>query len=100
MDNNTLLLLGQVKLKNPKTGEERIVKSRGFSLFGFIFPQIRWLTGGFLFLGILSCFTFLFQPVWAWYTAFNYYEKSMLKLLSEGWVVVNNSSEKEHRNAA
>jgi hypothetical protein len=91
MDNTSMLLLGMVKLQNPKTKQSQLVEVKGFDVLGFFLPFIRLISAGMwgkVALYCLSC-CFIFPiPIWAWYMGFNFKRMRFEALLSQGWEIV------------
>ena len=75
MDQNTMMMLGVVKLKNPVTQQVEIVEVRGFDILGLLFPFLRYAVAGMwgqATITFLVCCTFIGYPVMAWLTAFSF----------------------------
>lgn len=89
MDSNTLLAMGVVKLKNPRTNEVKLVEVRGFDILGFFFPFLRLLFAGMWGRAALCFFSsFLIVPyfIWAWYMGFKFTSINFQQHLKDGWV--------------
>lgn len=95
MDSNTLLLLGSVKIFNPETKQEKIIKAQGFDVVAMIFPVFRIIGAGMWKTLAVYCFTFYAVPVWAWYMGFKFNENNFKKHLKNGWVVDSGSNTAE-----
>ncbi len=87
MDSNTLLLLGSVKLYNPETKQEKIVKAQGFDVVAMIFPVFKFISAGLWKTLAVYCLTFYFVPVWMWYAGFKFRELNLKSHLEKGWVI-------------
>lgn len=88
MDQNTLAMLGVVKMKHPHAPTVELVEVRGFDVLGFFFPFLRLLAGGMYGLSALFfCGGFLLYPIWSWYLGFNYKKMRFEKMLKAGWTI-------------
>ncbi len=98
MDQNTLLLLGSVKIRNVETGQEKIIEAKGFDVLGFFFPFIRLLMAGRFALAAGFVFTIFLYPVWSWYIGFNFKKMNLEYHLSHGWVIATGDAPRNNSN--
>ena len=94
MDNNSLMMLGMVKMQHPVTKQVEAVEVKGFDVLGFFFPFLRYLIDGQAknaVIAFLCCCTVIGYPIVAWYTAFNFKKLRFEHYLKTGWVVVHDA---------
>jgi hypothetical protein len=97
MNNQTMLLLGMVKMKHPSADHYEMVEVKGFDVVGFFFPFVRSIFGSTgARVKILYAFTFWAYPIWCWYIGFNYKKMAFETKLKNGWVI---SSEDKNQAA-
>ena len=92
MDQNTMLLLGMIKLRDPSSQAEQLVEIKGFDVLAFFLPFVRLISNGMWKMVALYCFSIcLVIPIfiWAWYMGFNFKRMKFEHLIAKGWVVVN-----------
>ncbi len=90
MDQNTMLILGVVKIINPKTKETKLIEASGFDVLGFFFPFLRYLFDGQFSraaLTFLVMCTVIGWPIMSWLTGFNFKKNRLKSYLSSGWEV-------------
>lgn len=92
MDQNTMLLLGVVKLQNPATKHVEVMEIKGFDLLGFFFPFLRYAIAGMWGKAALTFFvslTVIGYPIMAWVTGFNFRKYRLEHKVKSGWVIMN-----------
>lgn len=103
MDNNSLMLLGMVKMQNPHTKQMELVEVKGFDVLGFFFPFLRLMFAGELGKGIvclLVSFTIIGWVVSSWYIGFQYKKMNFESKLKSGWIIVDDSKQPQVTAAA
>lgn len=88
MDNQTLALLGSVKIKHKETGETKVLETQGFDVLGFFFPFFRLLLAGMWKYFFIFLPTFWLYPLWSWYLGFNFKKLRLREHLKDGWELV------------
>ncbi len=95
MDQNTMLLLGVVKLQNPATKHIEIIDVKGFDFLGFLFPFLRYAIAGMWGKAAITFFaacTLIGYPIASWVTGFNFRKYRLEHLVKSGWTIVNENS--------
>jgi hypothetical protein len=95
MDKTSMLILGMVKLQNPKTKESHLVEVKGFDVWAFFFPFIRLAIGGMWVKLALFVVTFFLYPIWSWYLGFNFKRMRFEKLISKGWTIQTDENQEK-----
>lgn len=91
MDQNTMMLLGVVKLQSPTTKHVEIYEVKGFDVLGLFFPFLRYAIAGMwgkAALTLLICCTVIGYPFMAWLTAFNFKKYRFEHLIKSGYTIV------------
>lgn len=91
MDQNTMLMLGVVKIQNPTTKQIEILEARGFDVLAFFFPFFRYAFAGMWsksFIAILVSITVIGYPIMAWMTGFNFRKYRLEHYLQSGWKII------------
>ena len=94
MDQNTMMLLGVIKMQNPVTKHVEIVDVKGFDFLGFFFPFLRYAIAGMWGKAALTfciCLTGIGYPIMAWVTAFNFRKYRLEHMVKSGWTIVNDA---------
>lgn len=91
MDQNTMLMLGVVKVQNPTTKQIKILEATGFDVWGFFFPFFRYAFAGMWsksFITLLIFCTGIGIPLTVWLTGFNFRKNRLEHYLKSGWQIV------------
>jgi|GEM_PF-5601547 len=97
MDQNTMLMLGLVKLQNSHTKQIEAFDARGFDVLGFFFPFLRYAIAGMwgkAFLTFVVSCTIIGYPIMCWVTGFGFHRARLQHLLRNGWTIVQDTPAK------
>lgn len=99
MDQNTMMLLGVVKIQNPVSKQVELLDASGFDVFGFLFPFLRYAIAGMwgkAGLTLLISCTLIGYPIMCWLTGFNFRKYRLEHMVRKGWTIVYDKENQRH----